>query len=157
MAVERDVQSCVEAAESVDGLGIVTGCAGMLIRWMPHWLKPSPELGPVRILVNNAGGVFASPLLETTENGWDALLPQQFASCAAVHATGRLLKLVAAELPGSIINVTSIEGVRAAPGYAACVAGEGRRRQLHADRGGQPAARHQGQCAGAGPDCHRRS
>ena len=31
------------------------------------------ELGPVSILVNNAGGVFISPLLETTENGWDAL------------------------------------------------------------------------------------
>ena len=31
------------------------------------------ELGPVSILVNNAGGVFSSPLLETTENGWDAL------------------------------------------------------------------------------------
>jgi NAD(P)-dependent dehydrogenase (short-subunit alcohol dehydrogenase family) len=31
------------------------------------------ELGRVAILVNNAGGVFFSPLLETTENGWDAL------------------------------------------------------------------------------------
>ena len=31
------------------------------------------ELGPVSILVNNAGGVFSSPLLDTTENGWDAL------------------------------------------------------------------------------------
>ena len=31
------------------------------------------ELGPVSILVNNAGGVFSSPLLETSENGWDAL------------------------------------------------------------------------------------
>ncbi len=31
------------------------------------------ELGPVSILVNSAGGVFQSPLLETSENGWDAL------------------------------------------------------------------------------------
>ena len=31
------------------------------------------ELGEVSILVNNAGGVFNSPLLDTTENGWDAL------------------------------------------------------------------------------------
>ena len=35
--------------------------------------RTTDELGPVSILVNNAGGVFASPILETTENGWDAL------------------------------------------------------------------------------------
>ena len=32
------------------------------------------ELGPVAILVNNAGGVFASSLLDTAPKGWDALL-----------------------------------------------------------------------------------
>ncbi|PRC51057.1 oxidoreductase, partial [Mycobacterium sp. ITM-2017-0098] len=31
------------------------------------------ELGAVSILVNNAGGTFKSPLLDTSENGWDAL------------------------------------------------------------------------------------
>jgi NAD(P)-dependent dehydrogenase (short-subunit alcohol dehydrogenase family) len=31
------------------------------------------ELGPATILVNNAGGVFHSSILETSENGWDAL------------------------------------------------------------------------------------
>ena len=35
--------------------------------------RTTEELGPVSILVNNAGGVFSSPILETTENGWDAL------------------------------------------------------------------------------------
>ena len=31
------------------------------------------RLGPATILVNNAGGVFFSPLLDTSKNGWDAL------------------------------------------------------------------------------------
>ena len=43
--------------------------------------RTSAELGPVIILVNNAGGVFASPLLETTENGWDALYRPISATC----------------------------------------------------------------------------
>jgi 3-oxoacyl-[acyl-carrier protein] reductase len=72
-------------------------------------------------LVNNAGGVFASPLLETTEKGWDALYRSNLRH--VLLCTQRIAKrLVAAALPGSIINVTSIEGVRAAPGYAAYAA-----------------------------------
>ena len=79
------------------------------------------RLGPATILVNNAGGVFFSPLLDTSENGWDALYKanlRHVLSCTQLVAR----KLVDAELPGSIINLTSIEGVRAAPGYAAYAA-----------------------------------
>ena len=71
--------------------------------------------------MNNAGGVFCSALLETTENGWDALYRCQPAPCAAVHAAGGAAP-GGRGLPGSVINVTSIEGVRAAPGYAAYAA-----------------------------------
>jgi 3-oxoacyl-[acyl-carrier protein] reductase len=79
------------------------------------------ELGEVSILVNNAGGVFKSPLLETTENGWDALYKSNLRH--VLLCTQRVTRrLVAAGLPGSVINVTSIEGVRAAPGYAAYAA-----------------------------------
>ena len=75
------------------------------------------ELGPVTILVNNAGGVFWSGILETTENGWDALYKSNLRHiylCTQRVARG----LVEQKLAGSIISVTSIEGVRAAPGYA---------------------------------------
>ena len=70
------------------------------------------------ILVNNAGGVFASPLLETREKGWDALYRANLRHvllCTQRVAQG----MVDAGVGGSIISVTSIEGVRAAPGYAA--------------------------------------
>jgi NAD(P)-dependent dehydrogenase (short-subunit alcohol dehydrogenase family) len=79
------------------------------------------ELGEVSILVNNAGGVFKQSLLETTENGWDALYRSNLRH--VLLCTQRVARrLVQSGRPGSIINVTSIEGVRAAPGYAAYAA-----------------------------------
>ncbi len=80
--------------------------------------QTASELGPVTILVNNAGGVFASPLLETREKGWDALYRANLRHvllCTQRVAQG----MVDAGLGGSVTSVTSIEGVRAAPGYAA--------------------------------------
>jgi len=79
------------------------------------------ELGPVSILVNNAGGVFNSPILETSENGWDALYRSNLKH--VILCTQRVARvMVDAGTGGSIISITSIEGVRAAPGYAAYAA-----------------------------------
>src|SRR6202035_3250105 len=79
------------------------------------------ELGPVTILVNNAGGVFSSPLLETTENGWDALYRANLKH--VILCTQRVARvMVEHNIGGSIMSITSIEGVRAAPGYAAYAA-----------------------------------
>ncbi len=117
---ERDAKSAASAAEEVGGLGLVTDVrdSGEVDAALARTLA---ELGPVTILVNNAGGVFSSPILETSENGWDALYranlkhvilcTQRVARTMVEHGTG-----------GSIISVTSIEGVRAAPGYAAYAA-----------------------------------
>ena len=83
--------------------------------------RTAAELGTVSILVNNAGGVFHSPLLETSENGFDALYRANLKH--VIVCTQRVARtMVAAGTGGSIINVTSIEGVRAAPGYAAYAA-----------------------------------
>jgi NAD(P)-dependent dehydrogenase (short-subunit alcohol dehydrogenase family) len=79
------------------------------------------ELGDPTILVNNAGGVFSSPLLETTAKGWDALIRSNLTHL--LLCTQRVARaMVAAGAGGSIVNVTSIEGTRAAPGYAAYAA-----------------------------------
>ena len=79
--------------------------------------QTAAELGPVSILVNNAGGVFWSGILDTSENGWDALYKSNLRH--VYLCTQRVARnLVEQKLPGSIISVTSIEGVRAAPGYA---------------------------------------
>jgi NAD(P)-dependent dehydrogenase (short-subunit alcohol dehydrogenase family) len=71
--------------------------------------------------VNNAGGVFHSPLLETSPNGWDALIRANLGQ--VLLCTQRVaLAMRDADLGGSIVNVTSIEGSRGAPGYAAYAA-----------------------------------
>jgi NAD(P)-dependent dehydrogenase (short-subunit alcohol dehydrogenase family) len=117
---ERNPETCRSTAESIGALGIVADVrdSGQVDAALGRTVD---ELGEVSILVNNAGGVFTSPLLETTENGWDALYKSNLRH--VLLCTQRVSRrLVAAGLPGSIINVTSIEGVRAAPGYAAYAA-----------------------------------
>jgi NAD(P)-dependent dehydrogenase (short-subunit alcohol dehydrogenase family) len=117
---ERDPQTCAGAAESIGALGIVTDVrdseqVDAALR------RTAAELGPATILVNNAGGVFSSPLLDTSENGWDALYKANLRH--VLLCTQRIARhLASAGLPGSVISVTSIEGVRAAPGYAAYAA-----------------------------------
>jgi 3-oxoacyl-[acyl-carrier protein] reductase len=117
---ERDADSCASAAEAIGALGIVTDVRDS-DQINAALEQTAAELGPVTILVNNAGGVFFSPLLDTSENGWDALYK---ANLRHVLLCTQLVagKLVSAQLPGSVINLTSIEGVRAAPGYAAYAA-----------------------------------
>ncbi len=117
---ERDAETTTAAAEEVGGLGIVTD-----VRQSDQvdaaLARTAEELGQVSILVNNAGGVFFSPMLETSENGWDALYRANLKH--VILCTQRVARsMVETSTPGSIINITSIEGVRAAPGYAAYAA-----------------------------------
>ena len=117
---ERDPDTCASAAESIGALGIVADVrdGDQVDSALERTVN---ELGEVSILVNNAGGVFTSPLLDTTENGWDALYKSNLRH--VLLCTQRVARrLVDAGRPGSIINITSIEGARAAPGYAAYAA-----------------------------------
>ena len=113
---ERDPSTCASAAHEIGALGIPTDVRDSA-QVDAALAQTVAELGPVTILVNNAGGVFHSSILETSENGWDALYKANLRHvylCTQRVARG----IVAQNLTGSIISVTSIEGVRAAPGYA---------------------------------------
>lgn len=117
---EINPDSCAAAAAEIGALGIATDVRD------PDSVDAAlertiTELGTPSILVNNAGGVFYSPLLETAEKGWDALYRANLRH--VFLCTQRVArKLVDAGIGGSVITVTSIEGVRAAPGYAAYAA-----------------------------------
>lgn len=117
---EQDPGTCVAAAEEIGALGLPTDVRDA--QAVEAALERTEnEFGTVSILVNNAGGTFKSLLLETSENGWDALYRSNLRH--VLLCTQRVARrLVDAGAPGSIINVTSIEGVRAAPGYAAYAA-----------------------------------
>ncbi len=117
---ERDEASGAAAAAEVGGLAVTTDVRDS-VQVDNALARTTAELGPVTILVNNAGGVFASPLLDTSENGWDALYRANLRH--VILCTQRVARaMVAAGTGGSIMSVTSIEGVRAAPGYAAYAA-----------------------------------
>jgi len=70
--------------------------------------------GRVDVLVNNAGGTFQAPLLETAQKGQDALVAENFTS--VTHCIRAVAPLMSDG--GSIVNVTSIEAHRAGPGFA---------------------------------------
>lgn len=75
------------------------------------------ELGSVDVLVNNVGGVFPQAFVDSSEKGWDALLRANLKT--VFHGTHVVApRMIARGRGGSIVNVVSIEGVRAAPGYA---------------------------------------
>ena len=117
---ERNPQTCAAAAEALGVLGITVDVreAAAVDDALTRTVA---ELGVPSILINNAGGTFHSPLLETTENGWDTLYRTNLKQ--VLLCTQRVARLmVEHQLPGSIITVTSIEGTRAAPGYAAYAA-----------------------------------
>lgn len=117
---ERDPTTAASVGDEVGGLGVTVDVreADQVDAALARTLD---ELGPVAVLVNNAGGVFRSDLLDTSANGWDALYRANLRS--VLLCTQRVARaMVAQRAGGSIINVTSIEGVRAAPGYAAYAA-----------------------------------
>jgi 3-oxoacyl-[acyl-carrier protein] reductase len=74
------------------------------------------QLGYVDVLVNNAGGGFSAGFLEVSDKGQDALIRENFVS--VTHFVRGVVPLMP-DPPrgGSIVNLTSIEAHRAAPGY----------------------------------------
>ena len=81
--------------------------------------------GRVDILVNNAGGVSGRPFLEQSERSWRRHIDLNLVSMLAATSAAAPV-MIRGGRGGAIVNVTSIEGTRAAPlyaVYAACKAG----------------------------------
>jgi 3-oxoacyl-[acyl-carrier protein] reductase len=117
---ERDPATCEAAAAEVGGLALVTDVrdTAQVDRAVEGTLD---RYGRIDVLVNNAGGTFAASLLDISDNGVDALYRANLRQ--VLLCTQRVARvMVDAGRGGSIVNVTSIEGTRAAPGYAAYAA-----------------------------------
>lgn len=73
--------------------------------------------GRLDILVNVVGGTFRAPFTDTRPKGWDALLRINLTH--VLHACHLAVpRMRAGGRGGSIINITTIEAHRAAPGFA---------------------------------------
>ncbi|WP_216894887.1 SDR family NAD(P)-dependent oxidoreductase [Nocardia alni] len=73
--------------------------------------------GRLDTLVNIVGGTFRAPFTDTSPNAWNALLRMNlthvFQACSLA-----IPRMRAGGRGGSIVNITTIEAHRAAPGYA---------------------------------------
>lgn len=73
--------------------------------------------GRLDTLVNIVGGTFRAPFVDTTPKGWDALLRTNLHH--VLHACSLAVpRMRAGGRGGSIVNLTTIEAHRAAPGFA---------------------------------------
>jgi NAD(P)-dependent dehydrogenase (short-subunit alcohol dehydrogenase family) len=87
--------------------------------------KAETELGPLTILVNNAGVVVSKPLFEHTEADWDYVVDTNLKG-AWLAAREFAHHLVGLKRPGRIINISSVLGFRTigrVPAYCAAKAG----------------------------------
>ena len=83
------------------------------------------ELGPIGILVNNAGAAISKRLLDQTEEDWDLVVDTNLkgAWLVAQEVARHMVRLGHG---GSIVNIASVLGLKAVskvPGYAASKAG----------------------------------
>jgi NAD(P)-dependent dehydrogenase (short-subunit alcohol dehydrogenase family) len=82
------------------------------------------ELGPIDILINNAGVFPRVPFLELRERDWDYVLDVNLkGTCFCAQAVAK--RLVAAGRPGAIINLTSGAAYRGSPRGAHYCASKG--------------------------------
>jgi 3-oxoacyl-[acyl-carrier protein] reductase len=114
---DRNVDGMATTAADVESVGrrCLTGALdvrdGDAVR---TWLGTvGDEYGHVDVLVNNAGGGFYAAFADVSEKGERSLVDENFTSvthfvrgCAALMPAG-----------ASIVNITSIEASRAAPGF----------------------------------------
>jgi NAD(P)-dependent dehydrogenase (short-subunit alcohol dehydrogenase family) len=116
---DRDETNLAECVAEIGANG-VRAVAGLLdVRdgdAVREWVDGvASELGQVDVVVNNAGGGFVSPFVDVNDKGQDALVRENFTSVT------NFVRAAVPHMPaagGSIVNVTSIEAHRAAPGFA---------------------------------------
>jgi NAD(P)-dependent dehydrogenase (short-subunit alcohol dehydrogenase family) len=113
---DRDGDALASTISDIDGVGRRAFSAVLDVRdgdAVASWVA---SLGPINVLVNNAGGGFRAEFLDVNDKGQDALMRENFTSVT------NFVRACAPKMPAdggaSIINITSIEAHRAAPGFA---------------------------------------
>jgi NAD(P)-dependent dehydrogenase (short-subunit alcohol dehydrogenase family) len=156
---DRAASAAEEAAAEIKALGRKSLAINMDVRrseMVKEMVRRTvAELGGLDILVNNVGGSPRQAYLDGSEARWLKIVELNlnsvfYCTSAAVRA------MIEGKRKGSIINISSIEGSRAAPGfavYSACKGGLDNFNQKR--RGGIRRARHPRQLHRARHDRYR--
>jgi NAD(P)-dependent dehydrogenase (short-subunit alcohol dehydrogenase family) len=91
--------------------------------------RTTEELGPVDVLVNNAGIPQVKPVVEMEEADWDAVMDVN-AKGAFLCARAVARQLLTRKAPGSIVNIGSIAGIDAFPSRLAYCASKAAMHQM---------------------------
>jgi NAD(P)-dependent dehydrogenase (short-subunit alcohol dehydrogenase family) len=116
---DRDVENLDRTADAIERAGRRAVAAELDVRdgdAVEDFVATAAEqLGGIDIVVNNAGGGFRADFLDVNAKGQDSLVRENFVSVT------HFVRSAVARMPergGSIVNITSIEAHRAAPGFA---------------------------------------
>ena len=116
---DRKEEGLAATAEEIRGMGrqVVTGVFDVRQpeAVTAHLAEVQQTFGRVDTLVNNAGGGFVSPFLDVNQKGQLALMNENFGQ--KVDFIRGCVPLMP-ETGGAIVNITTVEAHRAAPGFA---------------------------------------
>jgi len=118
----EEIESLVAHLQSSHGVEVMHHGADLTVPAEIRDLtaQVAARLGPIDILINNAGMQFVSPLETFPEEKWDAILALNLS--AAFHTTKAVLPDMRTRGWGRIINIASAHGLVASPHKAAYVA-----------------------------------
>jgi 3-oxoacyl-[acyl-carrier protein] reductase len=113
---DRDADGLAGTSKEIEAAGRTAHAAVLDVRdgdAVRDWIA---TLERVDTLVNNAGGGFHADFLDVNDKGQDALIRENFTSVT------HLIRACVPKMPddgrAAVINITSIEAHRAAPGFA---------------------------------------
>ncbi len=117
---DRDAERLQDVAKEVEAIGRRCVVGVLDVRETAdveeHVATAVARFGKIDILVNNAGGGFQAPFMNVNSKGQDSLIRENFTS--VTNFVRACVPHMTSPTGGSIINMTSIEAHRAAPGFA---------------------------------------
>jgi len=118
---EREPERCTEVQSAIEVLGrkviAVEADVSDPSALDRVFVALDKSFGRLDVLVNNAGGVAPKKFIDQSAASWQRLIDLNLMSVFSATSMA-VERMIAARSGGSVLNIASIEGTRAAPDYA---------------------------------------